>query len=697
MTPPRPHPLNFPPQHAMQPPSLRSAPSSSTTPLDEVGLRRQLTSNSSNSSSPVLSGISRNLRRLTMFLLVAGLLTGGVLVYGAANPSGTPFFSSLASWFPSFGGSDRKLEGLVVDRVRRGPFRITVTERGTLDAIKNTVLASKVEGTSAIISIIPEGTHVRVGDLICELDSSTLVEKETQQQISVTQAEASLRTAKEAVEIQKTQNDSDIAAAQLALRLSELDLKKFKEGDLEQQKAELNSQVTLSQEKRAQAEENYEFTLRLVKKGYKTQSELESARITLQTEDINLKIAKGRLHLLETYDAERTLTELEAKAQENARELERVRRKAAAALSTAEADLASRQLTYDVEMSKHNRLRDQIANCKIYATQDGQVIYANSRDGRGSDQVLIEVGSNVRERQPIVNLPDLSSMKVNARIHESRISLIRAGLPAAVRVDAFADRPFEGRVDTVASVPSSTGSFMTRDLKEYEAVVRLLGNAEEVGNLRPGLTAEIEVLVSSRENVLQAPIQSIVTVVGRQVAFVISRGKAEMRTVKIGATNDRMIEILEGLNEGDQVVMNPRSSFEAELKELEEDLIKQQAAENQKAEGSPAGSVPETPVLPMSPPAATPPAGSEGRPAFDPITRFREMDKNGDGKLSSDEWSERFAANAPAMDTNGDGVVSLEEYQTGMANRAGRGGPGGPGSGRPPGSGGAPVEQAGGG
>lgn len=587
---------------------------------------------------------------------------------------------------------------MITETVKRGPFRITVTERGTLDSLKNAIIASKVEGSATIISIVPEGSHVKEGDLICELDSSALTEKETQQQISVTQAKSNLQSAMEAVEIQKTQNDSDIAAAQLKLELAILDLQKFKEGDSKQQWSELDSQVKLAKQKVAQAEETYNFTSRLVKKGYKTQNELESARITLQTETIGRDIALGKLDLLEKYDTKRTETELEANAKEFGRELERVKRKATAALTQAEADLSAKRLTFEVETSKHNRMKEQIAACKIHASQDGQVIYANSRDGRSSDQVMIEEGATVRERQPIVNLPDLSEMKVNARIHESRISMIRAGLAANVKVDAFADRPFPGRVETVASVPSSTGNFMTRDLKEYEAVVRLLGDAGDVSKLRPGLTAEIEVLVSSRDEVLQAPIQSVLTVVGQQIAFVIVDNQAELRKVKVGQTNDRMIEIVEGLDEGATVVMNPRSHFERDIKELESQLIKEQAAQAAKA-GSKEDAAPAIPAAPAGIPSDGPgpgsrpaggptPNGSEGgRPAFNPTAMFDGMDANKDGKLAQEEWSPRFAERAPSMDADKDGSISRAEFTAGFANRPRGGAP----------TNGPLLEQAGGG
>lgn len=618
------------------------------------------------------------------------------------QPYAQPLLSKAGEWFPSMGPSKRRLEGLITDQVKRGPFRITVTERGTLDSLKNAVLASKVEGSTTIISIVPEGTAVKAGDLVCELDASALVEKETQQQISVTQAKSNLQSAMEAVEIQKTQNDSDIAAAMLKLELAKLDLVKFNEGDSRQQREELASQVTLSQEKVAQADETYDFTMRLVKKGYKTQNELESARITLQTERINLNIAKGKLDLLEKYDQKRTLTELEANASEFARELDRVKRKASAALAQAEADLAAKRLTHDVELSKHNRLKDQIALCKIYAPQDGQVIYANSRDGR-SDQVLVEEGASVRERQSIVNLPDLTEMKVNARIHESRISMIRAGLAVNVRVDAFSEQPFPGRVESVSSVPSSTGNFMTRDLKEYEAIVRILGNGSEVSKLRPGLTAEIEVQVSSRENILQAPIQSILTVVNQQVAFVVSGDKAEMRKVTIGQTNDRMIEIVDGLNEGEAVVMNARAHFDKEIKDLETTLIAEQAAkaatESSKTPNLSPAELQRQPSL--SPPGQAPfghpgagapgqqrPPGSPGGPEGmnrDPLARFNGMDANKDGKLARDEWSERFATFAESMDADKDGSISLDEFKAASSRMGGR----------PPGAG--PEQQPGGG
>ncbi len=577
---------------------------------------------------------------------------------------------------------------------------MTVLEKGQLDSARNAVHNCEVEGSTTILEIKPEGTHVKKGDLVVELDSSALIDKERQQEIAVTQAESAKQTAEKEVEIAKTQNDSDYAAAELKLKLAKIDLEKFEKGDSEQQRNELKAQVSLQEQKVAQAEETLDFNKRLVKKGYKTQNDLEQARITYQTEKTNLDVAKDKLRVLQDYTLGRTITELRANAEEFARELKRVELKGQAALSQKQSDLLSRTRTYEVELDKHERLKKQIANCKIYAKQDGQVIYANSRDGRSSETILIEKLAAVKERQPIITLPDLNEMKVNARIHESRISLIRPGMTVKVKVDAFVDEDFHGVVDTVASVPSSTNSFM-RDIKEYEAVVKLLDGSEKVNRLRPGLTANLEVLVSAREDVLQAPMQAVLTIVGKQFSFVIRGEKAERVEVEIGQASDRMIEIKSGLNEGDQVVLNPRSHFEKELKELEAELVKKMTtetpADGEKPRGIPApdDSPAPTPGPPRSGrPAGDgngPPAGSEGRPpggGFNPLAMFERMDANGDGKLAKEEWSERFRERAEAMDKDADGAISMDEFKAGMANARP------PGGGRPPG--GPPVENAGG-
>jgi HlyD family secretion protein len=141
-----------------------------------------------------------------------------------------------------------EIEGLIVDVCKTGPFEITVTERGTLDSMKNAVLSSKVEGTTTIITIVPEGTTVNAGDLVCELDSSILTDKETAQEILVVKARAMLEQATEGLAIQKTQNDSDMAAAQLKYDLAKLDLEKFLEGDLVQQIEDLKAAVKLADE-----------------------------------------------------------------------------------------------------------------------------------------------------------------------------------------------------------------------------------------------------------------------------------------------------------------------------------------------------------------------------------------------------------------------------------------------------------------
>lgn len=573
--------------------------------------------------------------------------------------------------------------------------------------MRNAVLASKVEGATTIIKIVPEGSTVKAGDLVVELDSSILKDKETQQEVIAERAKTALDQGREDLKLQEIQNKSDTEAAELRLKIATIDLKKFQEGDLVQQKNELLSQKKLAEETLARAEESYDYIKRMTRIGYKSQNDLESERVAVETQRINKELVQGKIKLLSEFTEERTLIELVAKVEECKRDIERTESRTRSALIQKQAELHARELTYEVEHSKHERYLAQIEACKIYATQDGQVVYANTRDGRAQDQVMIDEGVAVRERQAIINIPDLDLMKVNARIHESRISMVRPGMTVIVRVDAAPNQTFNGIVDSVASVPSSTGGFSS-SIKEYEAVIKLVDEKERINKLRPGLNASAEILVERREDVLQIPIQANVTIGSKQYVFVVLGKNVEERQIKVGKTNSNFIEILEGVEEGEEVVMNPQSHFQKDISDIEERLLKEQPKETAKlpevlppasqgdrrpGEGGPSAAAPgDGAVGPggdgrrRRPEGEGQPAGgsTEGRPGggnFDPMARFNSMDKDQDGKVSKAEAADtRFAERFDSVDTDADGSVTKDEFMAGVA-KMGRGGGRG---GRPP-------------
>ena len=556
--------------------------------------------------------------------------------------------------------------------------------------MKNAVLSSKVEGATTIITIVPEGTSVNAGDIVCELDASALTDKETAQEILVVKAKAMLEQATEDLAIQKTQNDSDTAAAKLKLDLAILDLEKFQKGDLIQQMEDFQAAVKLADETLSRTQESCKYIREMTQKGYKNQNDLESEELVLQRNELDKRSAETKLKAFEEFTQKRTMKELQANSEEFAREIERTDRKGKAALAQKNAEVESCRLTLEVESKKLERLKDQIAACKIRATQDGQVVYANVKDGRSSDQIVIMEGASVRERQAIINLPDLDNMKVNARIHESRISLVQANQTVVVKVDAYPGETFNGVVDMVASVPSSTGGF-SRDFKEYEAAVRIVDEPERVNKLRPGLTASVEILVERRPDVMQLPVQSVVTVGNRQFVFVVQNDRVKSAEILIGKSNEKMLEVLPpmeknqiALKEGDLVVMNPRSHFKKEIDLLEVEVSKEQAALKAKAaEANPTQS--PLPAKPAIGPSTVPVPGADrpladggagaGQPGtlgasvprVDPVVRFKGLDLNSDGKISKDEADERMASRFDMFDSDGDGGVTLDEMQAASA------------------------------
>jgi HlyD family secretion protein len=631
----------------------------------------------------------------TVLLIVLVLLGAGIW---AASPRIAAQFSD---------SDEDRYSHLITEAATKGAFLVTANVQGNLDSQGNSIMSSAVEGTTTIITIVPEGSWVDEGDVVCVLDSAMLVDMAKTQEIVVTNADAAEAQAKEQLEVARAQGASDIAAAELALTLADLDLEKYIDGEFPKLQNELKGNVALALEEAVQSEETYEFTKRLVKKGYKNQNELEAARIQVEKTKLAVQKAEEELKVLEKYEKKRTIAELEANAEEFVRVRDRAKLTAKAAEVQAEQAYEAARKSAELEREKLAKLLTQIENCTLIAPQSGEVVYANlpsqSRRG-GGDGPAIEEGAEVRERQPIINLPDVTKMKVDSRVHESLIGYLQAGLPAKVRVDAYPDEFFKAKVATVSSVPM-TGRWPNYDLREYEVIIHLTDEIEKVKKLRPGLTAQVEVLVNSRQNVLQVPVQSVIGIGGKYFAFVLKKGGPERRELKIGETNQTDIEIIDGVAESEQVVMNPRTHFAEEIAELAsilgaernasmtDDLAPGELPPTDPAAGP--ASLPGAPGAPgqRRPPGEGAPApgaggpqtprgdattqggpngGAEGGPrrGGDPAQMFARMDANQDGMLSKDEVRGGMADRFAEIDSDSNGsLTSAEVAAWGSKNR----------------------------
>jgi HlyD family secretion protein len=350
---------------------------------------------------------------------------------------------------------------------------------------------------------------------------------------------------------------------------------------------------------------------RSAKLGYLTISQSKVEQSKLSGASDNFEKLRKEQYILENFMREKDLTDLKSKWDVARIGLDK-------ALQTAEAKAAQadsiRKTNRSVHQSELNRLREieqQIKECKIRAPQDGMVVYFKSEQGRNSSgQQLIAIGEQVREGQKLMRIPDLRRMQVNTRIHEAQIGRVRGddrqatrildylrigmmtmtdpmcrlagqheqplnwvqdevkhkeyeirreGHRASVRVDAFPDKVFAARVRTVAAVAQQADWFSS-DVKLYPTQVLI---TESVTGLKPDMNAEVTIHIDdATEPVLAVPIQSVVGGAEsgpKRTVWVMASGTPVEREVQLGKFNDAMIEVLGGLEEGDEVVVNPKA------------------------------------------------------------------------------------------------------------------------------------------
>lgn len=465
---------------------------------------------------------------------------------------------ALTLWF--FAGlSGTATDAAGVFDVRRGSMRVSITEGGTLRAANEVIIVSQLEGEARIIYIMPEGSLAEKGDLLVELDASDLEERLTERQIAYQNALSNHTEARENFAIKKSEMDSEIKLAELALEFAKVDLEKYTKGDWLQTKNTAINAIRVAEMELKRAEDRFEYTKKLEEKGYATRTELEADELDVTRRRLAFESAEEELRLLTEYDHPKQIRTLQSDLEQAEAALARMISRASAELSQAEATLKAREATLELEKSRLDRVTQQLENTKIYAPQPGLVVYATTR--QGGDERPVEEGTSVRQRQEIIKLPDLSSMLVEVKVHESQISQVRVGQEAVVTVDSIPDRRFRGRVKRVAVLPDSQSRWLNPDLRVYSTEVLI---EDDVSAINPGVSARAEILVSQLYDVVQVPIQAVTTFDGQRIAYRSTSGSGfEPVPVEIGLFNDAFVQINSGLLEGDQVMLSaPRTRSE---------------------------------------------------------------------------------------------------------------------------------------
>lgn len=444
---------------------------------------------------------------------------------------GAAFYGGRQLWLTSTADSEEI--DAILHTVERDDFLLEVTERGEIKSSGVTEIRSEVKAAAgsgvAIMRIIPEGTEVKEGDFLVELDATALKADLTTQKIACNSAEALV------IEANNLYQTALIAK------------REYLEGTYVQERQTIESEVFVAEENLNRAKEYYEYSKKLATKGYVNDLQLEADKFAVEKSQKELEAAKTKLKVLDEFTKAKTLKQLESD------------------ILIAKAKWEANQNSYQLELDNLKEIEDQLAKCTIKSPKEGIVMYAHERDRRGNADFIVEEGASVRERQAIIRIPDSTSMQVEITINESLIQFVKKGMPAKITPVGMGDMVLRGTVEKVNRYAEPTG-WRRANVKEYKAFVTVDDPPSE---LRSGLTASVTIECAFVPDTLVVPVQGVYAHGDKFFCMVYHNKDWEAKEVVCGPTNDKFFVIETGLDEGDQVALNPRRYLsEVSLPEL---------------------------------------------------------------------------------------------------------------------------------
>jgi HlyD family secretion protein len=417
-------------------------------------------------------------------------------------------FLATGAWRDAAGAPD------LLARVRKGPLTARLTVTGTLKPIQVMTYRSPLVGRDTeLIALVAEGTMVREGDLVAQLDTTALVVDLERARQDARQAAADLQFA----EIDQADAESSAAAAVAG------------EGALTAEEAKARLQA--AERRVARLREEYAQLEPLLKRGFITREELRRTGDALDAADEELSLAERRMQVLVDVTRPRDLQRTKLQQAQKAAQVEQARTRVADTRARVEA------------------LESLVESGSIYARRPGLVIHEELLTANPRRKV--RVGDRVTASQGLLTIPEVDRMLLETSVGESDVRRVRPGQRAAIHVEAFPALQLHGivaRVGTLAR-PAPDRPF---DDRRFDLHIELEHVSPE---LRPEMSARADITVTHRPEALLAPVTAIFGSGRGFVAYVSQGGRVVARPVEIGESDGTSVEVLSGVAEGDQLML----------------------------------------------------------------------------------------------------------------------------------------------
>ena len=489
--------------------------------------------------------VSTNRKPSSKLRLLGALFRFGILAVVIVS-MGFGAYVLYKSLGPAMGSESE----LLLHVVQKRTLDDTVIERGTIES-QNTVFGKcELPGNeSSIVSIVPEGTVVCKGDVIVKLESSKIDQQIALKKIALNEAEGKLKEAKQNLIAKRNEGDGKIVTAKRELQIAKIEVTKYSEGDFIAEQSELQRLIA---DNKAQLEKYLEERRKieeLVKKGYRSPEQLDESQLRVKSFEKAVQRDEQKLKNLKEYDYKLKMTTFQGKETDAEKKVEREESTAAAEVERAESAIKSASNLVELLESELKDLVEVLAKCEMKAPQDGTVAYANQPWFDASER--IRAGSKVFQQRDIFYLPDMNNMQVKLGIHESIVNRIKKDQSVSIRLDAFPDLKLQGTISYVAELAASSFD----NTKNYDATV-LIKEIPKSISLKPGMTAEVEILVGTYEDILAIPVGAVTEHFQLSYVYVANGSEFTRRVVKTGRTTHSFIEIIEGLEPGESVAMD---------------------------------------------------------------------------------------------------------------------------------------------